>query len=311
LDRGLGRDQGLTTNADTAVPRAAGGYRRRLARVLYQRPRLRLGILLAGPLAWLLIAYLGALIALLLTSLYHYQSDPTGLVQRLTTSPSTTNYHRLIDQPVYRQVVFRTIAAAATVTVIDLVIALPVAFYMAKVARPVVRRFMVIGVIMPLWAGYLVKGYAWRAILDPAGGVLHEVFGRSPGFGVEATTITLSYLWLPYMIIPIYVGLDRLPNSLLEASTDLGAKAGRTFRKVVLPQLWPSIIAGSIFTFALTLGDFYMNSIVGGTTQFIGNVVYREFSANLPFAAAYATLPIVIMIGYLLVARTAGALEEL
>jgi putative spermidine/putrescine transport system permease protein len=311
LDRGLGRDQGLTTNADVSVTPAAGSFRRRLARVLYQRPRLRLSILLAGPLAWLLVAYLGALVALLLTSLYHYQTDPTGLVQRLTTSPSATNYHRLVEQHVYRQVVIRTITAAVIVTLIDLAIALPVAFYMAKIARPVVRRFMVIGVIMPLWAGYLVKGYAWRAILDPAGGVLHEVFGRSPGFGVEGTTITLSYLWLPYMIIPIYVGLDRLPNSLLEASTDLGAKAGRTFRKVVLPQLWPSILAGSIFTFALTLGDFYMNSIVGGTTQFIGNVVYREFSANLPFAAAYSTLPIVIMIGYLLVARTAGALEEL
>jgi putative spermidine/putrescine transport system permease protein len=288
-----------------------GGVRRRVSRVLYQRPRLRLALLLGGPLTWLVVAYVGSLVALLVTSLYHFQSDPTGLVQRLVTSPSTTNYQRVLDTQVYRTVAFRTIGAALGVTVIDLLIALPVAFYMAKIARPFARRALVVAVTMPLWAGYLVKGYAWRAMLDPAGGVLHEVFGRSPGFGLSGTVLTLSYLWLPYMIIPVYSGLERLPNSLLEASTDLGAKAGRTFVKIVLPQIRPSIVAGSIFTFALTLGDFYMAQIVGGTTQFLGNVVYREFSANLPFAAAYATVPVVIMIVYLAAARSSGALEEL
>jgi putative spermidine/putrescine transport system permease protein len=272
---------------------------------------LRIALLLGLPLAWLLIAYIGSLAALLVTSTYHFETDPTGLVQRLVTSPSATNYTRLWDQPVYRQVVFRTLGAAATVTVIDLLIALPVAFYMAKIAKPWLRRTLLVSVTMPLWAGYLVKGYAWRAILDPAGGVLHEVFGHSPGFGLTGTTVTLAYLWLPYMIIPVFAGLERLPNSLLEASTDLGAHAGRTFFRIVLPQLWPSIVAGSIFTFALTLGDFYMNQIVGGTTQFIGNVVYREFSANLPFAAAYSILPIVIMLLYLYAARLTGAIEEL
>jgi putative spermidine/putrescine transport system permease protein len=287
-----------------------GGLRRRVSRVLYQRPRLRLVLLLGAPLLWLL-AYLGSLGASLVTSLYHFENDPTGLVQHLVTSPSTTNYRRVFDTAVYRTVAFRTIGAALTVTVVDLLIALPVAFYMAKLARPWVRRALVVAVTMPLWAGYLVKGYAWRAMLDPAGGVLHEVFGHSPGFGLSGTVITLAYLWLPYMIIPIYAGLERLPNSLLEASTDLGAKAGRTFLRVVLPHLRPSIVAGSIFTFALTLGDFYMTQIVGGTTQFIGNVVFREFSANLPFAAAYATLPVVIMLAYLAAARSSGALEEL
>jgi putative spermidine/putrescine transport system permease protein len=288
-----------------------GGLRRRISRVLYQHPRVRLALLLGGPIVWLLVAYVGSLVALLVTSLYHYQNDPTGLVPRLVTSPSTTNYQRVLDVHVYRTVAFRTIGAALSVTVVDLLIALPVAFYMAKIARLWVRRALVVAVTMPLWAGYLVKGYAWRAMLDPAGGVLHEVFGHSPGFGVSGTVLTLSYLWLPYMIIPIYAGLERLPDSLLEASTDLGAKAGRTFARIVLPQLRPSIVAGSIFTFALTLGDFYMAQIVGGTTQFIGNVVYREFSANLPFAAAYATLPIVVMVAYLAAARSSGALEEL
>jgi putative spermidine/putrescine transport system permease protein len=288
-----------------------GGLRLRISRVLYQHPRLRLALLLGGPLVWLLVAYIGSLVALLVTSLYHFQDDPTGLLQKLVSSPSTTNYHRVLGTAVYRTVAIRTIGAALTVTVVDLLIALPVAFYMAKIARPLVRRALVVAVTMPLWAGYLVKGYAWRAMLDPAGGVLHEVFGHSPGFGLSGTVITLAYLWLPYMIIPIYAGLERLPNSLLEASTDLGAKAGRTFVRVVLPQIRPSIVAGSIFTFALTLGDFYMTQIVGGTTQFIGNIIYREFSANLPFAAAYATVPIVIMVVYLAAARSSGALEEL
>jgi putative spermidine/putrescine transport system permease protein len=291
--------------------RSGGGFRRRISRALYQRPRVRLGFLLGAPLAWLVVAYIGALVALFVTSVYHFEYDPSGLVQHLVTSPSITNFHRVFTTQVYRTVAFRTVGAAITVTVVDLVVALPVAFYMAKIARPGLRRALVVGVTMPLWAGYLVKGYAWRAMLDPSGGVLHEVFGHSPGFGLPATILTLSYLWLPYMIIPIYAGLERLPNSLLEASTDLGAKAGRTFVRVVLPQLRPSIVAGSIFTFALTLGDFYMAQIVGGTTQFIGNVVYREFSANLPFAAAYATLPIVIMLVYLTAARSSGALEEL
>ena len=288
-----------------------GGIRRRVSRVLYQRPRLRLLLLLVLPFLWLMIAYIGSLVALLVTSLYHYGTDATGLVPKLITTPSTTNFHRVFTTEVYRTVAFRTIGAAISVTVIDLIVALPVAFYMAKIAGQGLRRALVIAVTMPLWAGYLVKGYAWRSMLDPAGGVLHEVFGHSPGFGLTGTVVTLSYLWLPYMVIPIYVGIERLPDSLLEASTDLGAKAGRTFARVVLPLLRPSIVAGSIFTFALTLGDFYMVQIVGGSTQFLGSVVYREFSANLPFAAAYATLPIVIMLVYLFVARSSGALEEL
>ena len=137
------------------------------------------------------------------------------------------------------------------------------------------------------------------------------MFGHTPGFGYSSPSSCSAYLWFPYMVIPIYAGLDRLPNSLLEASTDLGAKAGRTFRSVVLPQVCPALVAGSIFTFSLTLGDFYMNRIVGGTTEFIGNVVYRQFSVDLPFAAAYSTVPIVIMVVYLLAVRRTGALEEL
>jgi putative spermidine/putrescine transport system permease protein len=269
----------------------------------------RLGATLTGPLAWLLLAYVGSLVALLVTSLYHNETN--GLLSELNTQPSLENYRTIVTTPVYRDVAQRTILSAVTVTIIDLVIALPVAFFMAKVASRRWRRTLVISVTMPLWAGYLVKGYAWRAMLNPQSGFLEAVFGFSPGYGIWGTIVTLAYLWLPYMVLPIYAGLDRLPDSLLEASTDLGGTASRTIRSVVLPLLVPSIVAGSIFTFSLSLGDFYINRIFGGTTQFIGNTIYGTFSANLPLAAAYATVPVLIMAAYLLAARSTGALEEL
>ena len=287
------------------------GLRRRVARALARRPRARLGLSLAPPLFWLLVVYIGALVALLITSLFRLVDDPTGLITKVDTTFNLDNYRRLWEVSVYRDVTVRTLTAAAIVTIVDAAIALPVAFYMAKVARPWGRRALVVAVTMPLWAGYLVKGYAWRALLDPGGGALKEVFGHTPGFGPTSTIIVLSYLWFPYMVIPLYAGFDRLPNSLLEASTDLGAKAGRTFRSVVLPQVMPALVAGSVFTFSLTLGDFYMNRIVGGTNEYLGNVIYREFSVDLPFAAAYAMVPVVIMVAYLLLIRRTGALEEL
>ena len=283
--------------------------RRRLARVLARRRRLRLGLTLSGPLLWLVVAYIGSLVALLLTSVFH--NETSGVATTMVTDPALDNYRTVIETPVYRDVAWRTIQAAVAVTAIDLAIALPVAFFMAKVASPRSRRQLVIAVTMPLWAGYLVKGYAWRAMLNPESGLIRELLGRTPGYGLWGSVVTLSYLWLPYMVIPIYAGLDRLPNSVLEASTDLGGKAWRTFRSIVLPLLVPSIVAGSIFTFSLTLGDFYINRIFGGTTQFIGNNIYSNFGVNLPLAAAFATVPILIMVAYLLAARAAGALEEL
>ncbi|MGQ0832795.1 MAG: ABC transporter permease [Microthrixaceae bacterium] len=256
-----------------------------------------------------MIAYIGSLVALLVTSLFH--NETTGVLTEMVTDPALDNYRTIVDAPVYRNVAVRTVGAALAVTAIDLVIALPVAFFMAKVASPRSRRRLVIAVTMPLWAGYLVKAYAWRAMLNTESGLFRELFGLTPGYGIWGSIVTLSYLWLPYMVIPIYAGLDRLPDSLLEASTDLGGKAGRTLRSVVCPLLIPSIVAGSIFTFSLTLGDFYVNRIFGGTTQFIGNNIYSNFSVNLPLAAAYSTVPVLIMTGYLLAARAAGALEEI
>jgi putative spermidine/putrescine transport system permease protein len=173
----------------------------------------------------------------------------------------------------------------------------------------------VIAILTPLWASYLVKAYAWRILLAN-GGPIDDLLGgpgRGPGYGLVAVVLVLSYLWLPYMILPIYAGLERLPDSLLEASADLGARGGRTFRSIVLPMLIPSIFAGSIFTFSLSLGDYITVTIVGGKTQMIGNLVYANIGAadNLPFAAAIATVPVLIMVIYLLAVRRSGALEEL
>jgi len=261
---------------------------------------------------WLGVAYLAALAALFITSLWG-QNDFTGEIERVW---SLDNYKQIWEIPVYRTIAFRTIGLAALVTVIDAVIAFPVALYMAKVASPRVRRLMVISVLMPLWASYLVKAYAWRGMFAEGGVIdwLGAPFGiSSPGFGLTATAITLAYLWLPYMVLPIYAGLERVPDSLFEASGDLGAGALTTIRRVVLPMAFPAVVAGSIFTFSLTLGDYIAVTIVGGATQLIGTVVYTNVGAanNLPFAAAYATIPVVVMLIYLAAVRRTGALENL
>jgi putative spermidine/putrescine transport system permease protein len=261
---------------------------------------------------WLGVAYLGALAALLITSLWS-QNDFTGNIERIWT---LDNFRDLFTIEVYRTITLRTIGIAALVTVIDALLAFPIALFMAKVASPRWQRVLVIAVLMPLWASYLVKAYAWRGLVS-ADGLLQTIaspFGLgTPGYGLVATTMTLAYLWLPYMILPIYAGLERVPNSLFEASADLGARSGTTLRRVVLPVVFPAVVAGSIFTFSLSMGDYIAVKIVGGTSQLLGNVVYDNQGAanNLPFAAAVATVPIVVMLAYLAAVRRTGALEQL
>lgn len=288
------------------------GSPHRVSSVLHRHPRLRLALLISPPLLWLGVAYLGALAALFVTALWT-QNSFTGLVERAWTLDS---FRTLFTVDVYRTITLRTLGVAALVTVVDAALAFPIALYMSKVASPRLRRLLLVAVLTPLWASYLVKAYAWRGMLSEGGLVdgAAGVFGlRSPGYGLTATVITLSYLWLPYMILPIYAGLERLPNSLLEASADLGAKAGATLRRVVLPAIYPAVIAGSIFTFSLTMGDYIAVRIVGGTNQLLGNVVYDNVGAanNLPFAAAVATVPVVVMLVYLAAARRAGATDNL
>ena len=280
--------------------------------LLHRRPRLRLGLLLGPPMLWLGVAYLGALAALFVTA-FGGQNSFTGEVERTW---SLRNFHDLLTIGVYRTVTLRTIGIAVLVTVVDAVIALPVAFYMAKIASRRTQGILVVAVLMPLWASYLVKAYAWRGMLGTGGLVswLAAPFGLdTPGYGLTALIVTLSYLWLPYMILPIFAGFERLPGSLLEASADLGARNGTTLRRIVLPALFPAIVAGSIFTFSLTLGDYIAVRIVGGANQMLGNVVYDNVGAanNLPFAAAVATVPVVVMLVYLAAVRRTGALDNL
>jgi putative spermidine/putrescine transport system permease protein len=273
---------------------------------LHQHPRLRLAGVLGAPLLWLGVVYVGSLIALLISSLWVQDSFTTEIYRTWTLA----NFRQLVTVDLYRTVLFRTLLMAVSVTLIDLALALPIAFFMAKVARPRTARILVVACLMPLWASYLVKAYAWRLLVIDHG-VLASTFGGTPGFGILAAILTLSYLWLPYMILPIYSGLERLPSSLLEASEDGGARPGRTFRSVVWPNLLPSVIAGSIFTFSLTLGDYITIKIVGGASQMLGSLVYDQQSLNLPLAAAIATFSVLVMAIYLLGVRRTGALDQL
>lgn len=286
--------------------------RSRLSSWLTRAPRARLALLLSAPLLWLGLAYLGALAALLITALWSTNAF-TGQIERVWT---LDNIQIVLTDPVYRAVTLRTIGVAVLVTLIDAALALPVAFFMAKVASPRSRPLLVAAILLPLWASYLVKAYAWRSMFGGGGLIdwLGAPFGiTSPGYGLTATVCTLAYLWFPYMVLPIFAGLDRLPGSLLEAAGDLGARPGRILRTVVLPMVFPSVVAGSIFTFSLTLGDYVAVEIVGGTKQFLGNLVYDNIGAanNQPLAAAVGLVPVVVMIVYLFLSRRAGALEHL
>jgi putative spermidine/putrescine transport system permease protein len=281
---------------------------RRLAGLFYGRPRLQVGALLAGPIGWLVIGYLGSLALLLVASFWSV--DPlSGLTEKSFT---LENFETLVEEPVYRDIVWRTIRTALLVTITDALIAFPIAFYMAKVASRRGKALLVIAVLLPLWSSYLVKVYAWRTLLSANGAInwaLDPIGLSGPGYGTTAVWLVFSYLWLPYMILPIYAGLERIPDSLISASEDLGAPPFTTFRRVILPLAFPAVVAGSIFTFSLTLGDYITPRLVSND-QFIGNVIFSNIANNQPFAAALAIVPIVVMIAYLLVARKLGAFEH-
>ena len=278
---------------------------------LHKRPKMRLAALLVAPASWLVVAYLGALGALLITAFFTIDSFTGNVIAKFNFD----NFHDMFTDPAYRNVVLRTLGIALSVTVICVLFAIPMAFFMAKIAKPKSQKVLVALVLTPLWASYLVKIYAWRSMLEPHTGVIDWLLGplgiHSPGFGGPAIIIGLSYLWLPYMILPIYAGLERLPNSLLDASGDLGAHNFYTFRRVILPLIFPSLVAGSMFTFSLSLGDYITAQIIGGKLQMLGNVVYQNFSINLPFAATIATVPVAIMAIYLWLVRRTGALASL
>jgi len=288
-------------------PRASPG--RRLSTFFFRHSRVRLAVLLALPVAWLVVVYFGSLFVLLLSAFWDTNPFTAEVVHDFTLE----NFKRIVETPVFRDVAWRTIQMAALVTVADAVLAFPIAYYMARIASPRTRDLLVIAVLMPLWANYLVKAYAWRTILSD-GGMINSVlepFGiHFDGYSTVGLWLVFTYLWLPFMILPIYAGLERIPASLLEASADLGARSLATFVRVVLPLAFPAVVAGSIFTFSLTLGDYIAPGLITNE-QFIGTVIYNIRGEALPTAAAYSMVPIVVVIAYLLVARKLRAFESL
>ena len=280
-------------------------------RYFHAHVRARIAVLLAAPVAWLGVLYIGSLAALFITSIWKIDTFTSKVVREFTLS----NFIDVLTDKAYFNVTVRTVGVAVAVTIICAVIAIPMAFFIARIAKPKSRPVLIALVITPLWASYLVKIYAWRTMMAPDSGFLNWLISplglSSPGFGMVAVIIGLSYLWLPYMVLPIYAGMEKLPDSIIDASADLGAKPGRTFLKVILPMTWPAIIAGSLFTFSLSLGDYITVQILGGTFQMLGNVVYQNFALNLPFAAAVALIPVIVMIVYLASVRKTGALDNL
>lgn len=295
-----------------SVTQRRPGAMTRASAFFFRHRGARLGLTLGAPMLWFLVIYIGSL-AVMFVSAFWSKDVFSGVIVR---SWSFTNFQTLLDAPVYRTIVLRTLRLAGMVTITDIVLAFPLAYFAARLASNRVRNALLVAVVIPLWANYLVRVFAWKLILTP-NGFLN--WAASPfGFSLNlansewAIWLTFVYLWLPFTLLPIYGALERVPNSYLEASGDLGAKGWLTFRRVVLPLIVPGIVAGSIFSFSLTLGDYIVPSLVGNT-KFIGNVIYDSFGIadNVPFAAAYALVPVAIMAAYLLLAKRAGAFEAL
>jgi putative spermidine/putrescine transport system permease protein len=285
---------------------------RRLSAFLFRHPRVKLTATLGTVLLWFVVVYLGALAFLFVNAFWHL--DPfSGLIVRQW---GFSNFQTLFNDPVWRTITLRTVGIAAAVTVADVLLAFPLAYYAARLASPRGRNAVLVAVVLPLWANYLVRIFAWRLILS-TGGFLGWFSGKL-GIPVDiaytnwAIWITFVYLWLPFTLLPIYGALERVPSSYLEASSDLGGKGWMTFRRVVLPLVIPGVVAGSIFSFSLTLGDYIAPELVGNT-KFIGNAIYDSvgIANNIPFAAAFALVPVAIMAVYLFLAWRAGAFEAI
>jgi putative spermidine/putrescine transport system permease protein len=266
-------------------------------------------------MAWFVLIYLASLVLLMVTAFWTIDPFTTQIVQAWNLD----NFRIILTEDTYHKIIGRTVGLAALVTITDAILAFPFAYYMAKVASRRTQTILFAAVLLPLWASYLARVYAWILILNH-NGVLNwslQSIGlpaANIGYTNTAMWIVFSYIWLPFMIIPTYAALERVPDSLLEAAADLGARRWRAVRDVVLPLAMPGVVAGSIFTFSLTLGDYITPILVGGAgSSFIGNVVYSNIGIanNVPFAAALGTVPIVIMAIYLLGARRLGAFEAL
>ena len=289
--------------------------RRRISTFFFRRRWLRVLTLLIPPVGWLLVVYIASLVVLLATAFWQQDVLSGQIVHTFTTD----NLKTLRTDPVIRAVTRRTVQMAVLVTLTDIALAFPLAYYMARIASRHMRALLFIGVLMPLWSSYLIKAYTWRLMTGDAGTInwALEKVGLGPvhiAFSQTAMWLAFSYIWLPYMVIPIYAALERIPPSLIEASSDLGGRAWRTLRNVILPLALPGIAAGSIFTFSLTLGDYIMVDLVGGNkTDYLGSLIfqYQGVANELPLAAAIALIPVAVITVYLLIVKRLGAFEAL
>ncbi|MDH5353929.1 MAG: ABC transporter permease [Gammaproteobacteria bacterium] len=293
---------------------------------IWRNPRMFLFLMLLPPLLWLGIVYLGSLFALLVQSFFSID-EFSGMVVREFTLKT---YGELLH-PANLDIILRTVSTAIVVTILAAIVAFPIAYYAARYARGKWKAIFYLGVMLPLWSSYLVKIYAWKLILAKEG-ILNWVFaklhltwlldailaipiigGNSLSVSYLGTCLVFLYVWLPFMILPMQAALERVPGNLLEASSDLGAQPGQTFRHVLLPLALPGVIAGSIFTFSLTLGDYIIPQIIGSSRLFIGQAVYAHqgIAGNIPLAAAFTIVPIVIMGFYLWMAKRQGAFDAL
>jgi len=300
---------------------------RAIARYLYGRPGFYLALLLLPPLLWLGTVYLGSLLALLMQSFYAIDEFTARIVPKLTLE----TYRQLVSHPANVDIVLRTLGMAIAVTVTAAIVAFPIANYMARYATPRMKAIFYVGVMLPMWTSYLVKVYAWRLVLAKQG-ILSwflDQLSLMPALDAALQTpviggpslassylgmfIVFVYMWLPFMILPLTAALERVPQSLLQASADLGARPGQTFRNVVLPLAMPGLAAGSVFTFSLTLGDYIIPSVVGAPGYFIGMMVYQQqgTAGNLPLAAAFSVVPIILIAIYLSLAKRLGAFDAL
>lgn len=277
---------------------------------LFQRTRVRLIGLLALPMTWLVGVYIVSLFLLLITAFWVINP----FTSRVSPGFTLENFVSIVTVPAYLSTSIRTLGMALAVTAIAVVFAVPLGIYMAKIASPFMRNFLVIAITLPLWAGYLVKLLAMRLVFTEEG-FINWAFSplgiQSPGFNVWVAIITLTYLWFPYMALPVFTAIRQIPNNLFDASADMGAKSFTTIVRVVIPLIVPAIIAGSVFTFSLSLGDYLAARFTGGATQMIGSIIASNINLNPPVAAAFSMVPIAFVVMYLMVARRTGSLERM
>ena len=289
--------------------------RRRISAFFFRRSWLRVLTLLIPPVGWLLVIYIASLVVLLATAFWQQDVLSGQIIHTFTWD----NVKTLRTDPVIREVTRRTVQMAVLVTLTDIVLAFPLAYYMARIASRHTRALLFVGVLMPLWSSYLIKAYTWRLMTGDQGTINWALEKVSLGpvhiaFSQTAMWLAFSYIWLPYMVLPIYAALERIQPSLIEASSDLGGRAWRTLRSVILPLALPGIAAGSIFTFSLTLGDYIMVDLVGGNkTDYLGSLIfqYQGVANELPLAAAIALIPVAVITVYLLIVKRLGAFEAL